>query len=141
MNKITIIGNLTADPELRATQAGVPVCNFTVAVNRRKKVNGTQETDFFDIVAWRQLAELCGKFLMKGKKIAVEGAMQQSTYEAKDGSKRMKWSVIASEVEFLTPAGIAPGTQPYVQWYDLPSSATTSTSQEFTRVEDDDLPF
>lgn len=139
MNKITIIGNLTDDPELRATQSGVPVCNFTVAVNRRKQANGTQETDFFKVVAWRQLAELCGKFLMKGKKVAVVGAMQQSSYLDKDGAKVTKWDLIASEVEFLTPAGSAPGAErpPYAP----PPVPPRNTGEEFTQVEDDDLPF
>lgn len=138
MNKITIIGNLTADPELRATQAGVPVCNFTVAVNRRKQVGGEQKTDFFDVVAWRQLGELCWKFLMKGKKVAIVGEMQQSTYEAKDGTRRTKWSVVAGDIEFLTPAGSAPGTERPAY---APPVPPRNAGEEFTQVEDDELPF
>ena len=89
MNKVFLIGNLVRDPEVRATQSGISVCNFTVAVNRRfKKENGEQETDFLNVIAWRQLAELCGKYLAKGRKVAVTGSIQARTYEAKDGSKR-----------------------------------------------------
>lgn len=89
MNKVFLIGNLTKDPELRSTQSGVSVCNFTIAVNRRfKNANGQQETDYLNIIAWRQLAELCSKYLVKRRKVAVTGSIQTRTYEAKDGSKR-----------------------------------------------------
>lgn len=73
MNKVFLIGNLTRDPEMRSTQSGVPVCNFSIAVNRRFRnaQTGQQETDFLNIVAWRQLAELCGRYLTKGRKVAV----------------------------------------------------------------------
>ena len=88
MNKVFLIGNLTRDPEMRSTQSGVPVCNFSIAVNRRFRnaQTGQQETDFLNIVAWRQLAELCGRYLTKGRKVAVTGSIQTRTYEAQDGS-------------------------------------------------------
>ena len=106
MNKVFLIGNLTRDPEMRATSAGVSVCNFSIAVNRRfRNQNGQQETDFFNIVAWRQLGELCGKYLMKGRKVAVSGSIQTRTYEAQDGTRRNAFDIVADEVEFLTPAG------------------------------------
>ena len=70
MNKLTIIGNLTNDPELRTTTTGVNVCSFTVAVNRRKKVEGQPEADFFKVSAWREKGENCAKFLIKGKRSA-----------------------------------------------------------------------
>lgn len=90
MNKVFLIGNLTKDPEMRSTQSGVAVCNFTIAVNRRfrNQQTGQQETDFLNVIAWRQLAELCNKYLVKGRKVAVTGSIQTRTYEAKDGSKR-----------------------------------------------------
>lgn len=131
MNKVFLIGNLTADPELRYSNAGIPVCNFSIAVNRRKRADGDHETDFFRITAWRQLGELCGKFLMKGKKVAVSGSIQTSSYNAKDGSKRMAWDIVADEVEFLTPVGSAPGTE-------KPNSAQNAP---FTEVPDEELPF
>lgn len=138
MNKVYLIGNLTRDPEMRATQSGVSVCNFSIAVNRRYKnpQTGQTETDFFNIVAWRQLADLCGKFLMKGKKVAVVGSIQTRTYEAQDGSKRTAFDIVADEVEFLTPAGEAPGTRNTA--YTPPANSPTAG---FTQVDDDELPF
>lgn len=138
MNKVYLIGNLTRDPEMRATQTGIDVCNFSIAVNRRYKnpQTGQTETDYFNIVAWRQLATLCGKFLMKGKKVAVVGSIQTRSYEAQDGSKRTAFDIVADEVEFLAPAGEAPGTR------------GTAAPQEykpadagFTQVDDEELPF
>ena len=104
MNKVFLIGNLTRDPEMRSTQSGVPVCNFSIAVNRRFRnaQTGQQETDFLNIVAWRQLAELCGRYLTKGRKVAVTGSIQTRTYEAQDGSKRSAFDIVADEVEFLS---------------------------------------
>lgn len=76
MNKITIIGNLTANPDMRTTPNGVSVCSFTVAVNRRfAGADGERQTDFFRVSAWRQLAENCGKYLEKGRKVAVIGEL------------------------------------------------------------------
>ena len=76
MNKVFLIGNLTRDPELRTTQTGVSVCTFSIAVNRRFKnpQTGQQETDFINITCWRQLADLCSRYLQKGRKVAVVGA-------------------------------------------------------------------
>lgn len=104
MNKITIIGNVVHTPQMRSTQSGMSVCNFSVAVRRRFKnaQTGEYDTDFFDVQAWRQQAELCEKYLEKGKKVAVVGAMQSRDYE-KDGAKKRVWELVADEVEFLSP--------------------------------------
>lgn len=83
MNKVTIIGNATHDPELRNTANGIPVCTFNVAVNRRGK---DAETDYFRITAWRGLAENCNRFISKGKKVAVVGSVALRTYTKKDGT-------------------------------------------------------
>ena len=160
MNKVFLIGNLTRDPEMRATSAGVSVCNFSIAVNRRfRNQNGQQETDFFNIVAWRQLGELCGKYLQKGRKVAVSGSIQTRTYEAQDGTRRNAFDIVADEVEFLTPAGAgAPVGEGHVasaspvastpapaMSASQPSMQATPVYQpagtEFTQVDDDDLPF
>ncbi len=103
MNKIFIIGNLTRDPELRSTQNGTPVCTFTVAVNRRKQSAeaGQNEADFFRVTTWRQQAENCNRFLAKGRKVAVAGAVSLNTYTAKDGTTKASLEVNADEVEFL----------------------------------------
>lgn len=104
MNKVILIGNLSKPPELRTTNNGTSVCTFSIAVNRKYKAqDGSQITDFFDIVVWRQLADLCAKWLDKGKKVAVVGELQNHSYEAKDGTKRHVTEVLADSVEFLTP--------------------------------------
>ena len=137
MNKVYLIGNLTRDPEMRSTQSGVTVCNFSIAVNRRfKDADGKAQTDYFNIVAWRQLGELCGKFLMKGKKVAVVGSIQTRSYEAQDGSKRTAYDIVADEVEFLSPMGEAPGTRNA----EFPAPPVSAPSG-FTKVDDEELPF
>ena len=131
MNKTILIGNVVRDPELKTTQSGLSVCNFTIAVNRRtKKDSGEQQADFIPIVVWRQLADLCGKYLEKGKKCAVVGSLQTRTYEAKDGTKRYITEVMADEVEFLTPRG---------QGEAVPNMSDDSS--KFEPVDDEELPF
>ena len=108
MNKLTIIGNLTQKPELRVTSAGVSVCSFTVAVNRRRTANNQNPgADYFSVSAWRQLGENCAKFLDKGRKVAVVGAVSVRTYQAQDGTTRASLEVTADDVEFL-PSASAP---------------------------------
>ena len=152
MNKVYLIGNLTRDPEIRTTTTGIQVCNFSIAVNRRRRADGVQETDFFNIVTWRQLAELCSKYLSKGRKVAVSGSIQTRTYEAQDGSKRNAFDIVADEVEFLSaqnastssgeyhpaapaaPAAAAPVAQPV-------NYPTQDSEFNSVAIEDDDLPF
>ena len=106
MNKVILIGNLTRDPELSETPNGVAVCRFSIAVSRDySNSEGTRETDFFNVTVWRGRAEVCGKYLRKGNKVAVVGSLQNRSYEDKDGIKRNVTDIIASEVEFLTPKG------------------------------------
>lgn len=121
MNKIFIIGNLTADPELRMTPQNIPVCSFTVAVNRRKGANGQQETDYFKVSAWRGLGETCAKYLSKGRKAAIVGTVSARAYMANSGEARASLEVTAEDVEFLSPAGdqAVPTMQP-VQVEELP---------------------
>ena len=132
MQRIYIIGNLTADPVLRATQSGTSVCSFTLAVNRRfAGPDGQKQTDFFRVMAWRGLADTCAKYLAKGRKAAVIGELQARTYEAKDGTTRLSLDVSADEVEFLSPKEekptekrelppVDPNTLPDVSSDDLP---------------------
>lgn len=106
MNKIILIGNLTRDPELRSTSSGVTVCSFSIAVNRRfGGQDGERVTDYFRINAWRQMGESCGKYLAKGRKVAVTGELQPRSYVDRNGETRFALDVNASEVEFLTPRG------------------------------------
>ena len=142
MNKVFLIGNLTRDPETRTTQSGTTVCSFTIAVNRRMKQDGQQETDFLNIVAWQKLGELCQKYLSKGKKCAVTGRIQTRSYEAKDGSKRTAWDIVADEVEFLSPVGQNASHQGNAGGYTEAVSKTPDAPKEgFTQVEDEELPF
>lgn len=128
MNKIFIIGNLTADPELRSTSSGVSVCSFSVAVGRRfAGQDGERKTDFFRVNAWRGLGENCAKYLEKGKRVAVIGELQPRMYEAKDGSTRVSLEIAADEVEFLTPKSEGQKKAP-----DIPG---------FESVDEGDLPF
>lgn len=136
MNKLTIIGNLTRDPELRTTTTGVNVCDFTVAVNRRQRRDaqgGQPEADFFRVTAWRERGELCAKYLAKGRKVCVSGPVSVSTYTAQDGSTRASMEVYAEDVEFLNSSG-GNGAQESVN--EAPVQAGG-----FTAVETDSLPF
>jgi single-strand DNA-binding protein len=106
MTKVILVGNLTRDPELSETPSGVAVCRFAIAVSRDyANSDGTRETDFFNITVWRGRAEVCGKYLKKGSKVAIVGSLQNRSYEDKDGIKRTVTDVVANEVEFLSPKG------------------------------------
>lgn len=104
MNKVILIGNLTRDPEQASTPSGVLVCKFAIAVSRDfANAEGNKETDFFNIITWRGLADNCGKYLKKGNKVAVVGTLQNRQYEDKEGVVRHITEIVASDVEFLTP--------------------------------------
>ncbi|NLB52659.1 MAG: single-stranded DNA-binding protein [Syntrophomonadaceae bacterium] len=98
LNRVILIGRLTRDPELRYLQNGTAVASFTLAVDRKYN---KEETDFIDIVAWRQLAEHCANYLSKGRLVAVEGRLQIRSYEDKEGQKRKSAQVVADDVRFL----------------------------------------
>ncbi len=98
-NRVVLAGNLTRDPELRFTNDGIPVCSFGLAVNRVR--SKSEEVDFFDISAWRELGETIANYKKKGDPILVEGRLQYRTWEAQDGSKRSAVDVVADNVQFL----------------------------------------
>ena len=98
-NKVILVGNLVADPELKTTPNGVTVTRFSIAVNRRFAKNG--ETDFFNIVAWRNTAEFVCKFFTKGKPILVSGSLQNSSWTDSEGNKKYATEVVADEVTFV----------------------------------------
>lgn len=103
MNKVILIGNICKDPELSETNSGVAVCRFSIAVNRRRaSAEAEQQTDFFNVTAWRGLAEAVARYCKKGNKIAVTGQIQIRTYEDREGAKRTSIDVVAEEVEFLS---------------------------------------
>lgn len=140
MNKLTIIGNLTRDPESRTTPNGNNVCTFTVAVNRRRSQNSNQpEADFFRVSVFGVVGENCQRYLAKGRKVAVVGRVSASAFQGQDGSPRASLEVFAEDVEFLssrsddgaayTPA--APASKP----------AAAPADNGFKEVDDEDLPF
>jgi single-strand DNA-binding protein len=104
MNKVILIGNLTKDPELTVTNGGVSVCRFSIAVGRDfKNADGEKETDFFNVVVWRGQAENCNKYLKKGNKVCVVGAIHNRSFVDNDGTKKLFTDIQADQVEFLTP--------------------------------------
>jgi single-strand DNA-binding protein len=139
MNKIILIGNLTRDPETRTTSTGLNVCSFTIAVNRRVKVQNQPDADFFRITCWRQLAELAQKYLAKGRKVCVTGSVSVSTYEGKDGTTRASLDVLAQEIEFLSPKAEDGGGMGDMG-QGVQASARDAQSG-FTQVDEDELPF
>ena len=134
MNKLTIIGNLTADPELRTTSNGVLVCSFTVAVRRRKRIEGQPEADFFSVSAWRERADLCAKYLKKASKVCVVGPVTVRTWES-NGKHGASLEVTADEIEFLSPRVSDPVTPA-----EAPAPAVDKASG-MEVVDTDDLPF
>lgn len=142
MNKVFIVGNLTRDPELRTTNGGIAVCSFTVAVNKRLSADAKHpEADYFRVTAWRGLGENCNKFLAKGRKVAVTGAVSVSTYEGKDGTKATL-EVTADDVEFLSPKGEASESTVAPEQQSKKIELPPSDVNGFVQVDDDDgLPF
>ena len=145
MNRLTIIGNLTRDPEQRTTPSGATVCSFTVAVNRRNRrdaQNNQPEADFFRVSAWNQLGETCARYLAKGRKVAVVGPVSVHTYQGNDGQARATLEVMANEVEFLSSRSDVEGEGGYSA-PAAPASAPADgiATAGFTAVETDELPF
>lgn len=143
LNKVILGGRLTAEPELKQTQSGVPVCSFSIAVNRRFSKEGEQQqADFFNVTAWRSTAEFVSKYFRKGSSICVVGSLQNRSWTDQQGQKRYATDIIADEVNFVDSkndsgqAGTA-GAGSYV-----PEAYTTPQAANFEAVADDsDLPF
>ena len=132
LNKIIIMGRLTRDPELRRTQGGTAATSFTMAVDRDfKSQSGEKETDFIDVVAWRNTGEFAAKYLAKGRMAAVEGRIQVRDWQDKDGNRRKSVEVVADNVYFADSKRDS-----------KPQESRTVADQEFDEIEDDgDLPF
>lgn len=132
MNKVILIGNLTRDPEITTTNNGISVTRFSIAVGRKfANANGERETDFFNITAWRGLAETCHKYLKKGNRCCVVGSIQNRSFE-QDGVKRVFTDIIAEDIEFLSPkADSSDG-------FEAKSDAEV---KELEQIDDDNLPF
>ena len=136
MNKVILTGNLADDPKTRVKANGVTKCTFRLATQRKytNPQTGQREADFHNIVVWRQLADLCAKYLAKGRKCTVVGAIQYRSYDAQDGSKRYVTEIVADEVEFLTSRQQSAGQtgQP---------GGGYAEQDGFVTVDDEDLPF
>lgn len=154
LNKVILMGRLTADPELRHTSNGIAVTSFTLAVNRSYAKEGTERvTDFIDIVAWRNTAEFVTKYFTKGQLVAVEGSIQTRTYQDKDGNNRKAFEVVASNVYFAESkrdganrgdfgGSNAPSGGNYQRQGEPAPSFENGSDDDFKEIpSDDDLPF
>lgn len=101
LNRVTLIGRLTRDPETRDTSTGKPVASFSIAVDKRFKRSGGPDADFFRVTAWGQTAEFVEKYLSKGRLVAVDGRLEQNKFTDKDGNQRETVEVVADNVQGL----------------------------------------
>ncbi len=140
MNKVILVGRLTKDPELRATQSGINVCSFTVACDRRfQKAGEERQADFINCIAWRQQADFISKFFTKGMRIALDGSIQTRSWDDNDGNRRYATEVVVDHAEFAQSKNEASGSSaaqasPY-------ASAPSGDIDGFMPVEEEDLPF
>ena len=147
LNQIIIMGRLTRDPELRRTQSGTAVCSFSVAVDRDfKSQSGEKETDFIDVVAWRQTAEFVARYFTKGRMAVVSGRLQIRNWQDKEGNKRRSAEVVADNVYFgeskrdsMASSGFDQ-TPPPVS-YQAPANPAASSDFSTLMDDDPDLPF
>jgi len=149
MNKVILIGHLAADPDFATTQSGISRCTLRLAVQRRfANPSGVRESDFFNVICWRNTADFAARYFEKGRRIAVEGSLQTRTYDAQDGSKRYVTEVIADNVEFCDRA--PENQRSYPQDYSQPQAPARNQQMNmrdmprqdgFVEVDDDELPF
>ena len=145
-NKVILIGNLTADPELKQTTQGTSVCSFTLAINRRYSRNtdqGQPTADFINVVAWRERAEFVAKFFKKGRPLLVCGQLQSRSWNDAQGNKRYVTEVIADEITFVenkSSSGASEGASYAPDAYSSTPVAAGGAS-EFEEVDDNTLPF
>lgn len=142
VNKVILVGNLGKDPELRYTSSGTAVATFSLATSERyKDRSGEQQekTEWHNIVAWRNLAEICGKYLHKGKQVYIEGKIQTRSYEDRDGNKRYMTEVVADQMQMLgSKSDDSPGRTRQGNDYD---QRRESEVEEPPFNPDDDIPF
>ncbi|MBQ3390940.1 MAG: single-stranded DNA-binding protein [Clostridia bacterium] len=153
MNKVILMGRLTANPELKHTQSNLPVVNFTLAVNRPYTKQGQErQADFIDIVCWRSTAEFVSRYFTKGQQVAVCGSLQVRNWQDQQGNKRRSYEVVADEVYFAdSKRDNAAASGGYGGAYASASNAASapaaepayaSPSTDFEVItEDDGLPF
>ena len=146
LNHITIMGRLVKDPELRRTQSGVAVCSFTVAVDRdfQSREAAEKQTDFIDVVAWRQTAEFVSKYFTKGRMIVVDGSLQSRKWQDKTGQNRVSWEVLANNIYFGDSKrdGMSGGDYSAPTYGAHADSYSAPSSGSFAEIEEDgELPF
>ena len=147
LNTIVLMGRLVADPELRTTSSGVSVTSFRLAVDRNFARQGEEkQTDFFDIVAWRNTAEFVSRYMSKGQLVAVQGSMQSRKWQDKDGNNRISWEVQADNVYFAESKRDSAGGARYDSYApaakEEPSTYSSGSESDFTPLPpDNDLPF
>lgn len=144
MNKWAGIGRLAADPELRQTGSGIAVTSFTIAVDRPYIKDKAKETDWIDIVAWRNTAEFVCKYFHKGDPIIVEGAIQTRMWEDKSGQKRKSVEIVAENVEFVPKVKgevIAKNATTTLEPAPMASVYGQGSDEDFVPVDDEDIPF
>ena len=148
MNKVILNGRITSDPEVKTTQSGTSVVQFTVAVDRNYAgKDGEKKSDFIRCVAWRGTADFIGKYFKKGKPIVLDGTLQTRQYTDKYGNKREATEVLVENVEFTISdrtdnGGAAPAAKPKAAASAEPAPAATTPDDEFDVTDDDDdLPF
>ena len=152
LNKVILMGHMTADPELKQTPSGVSVCSFSIGVNRRysKADQGQQSVDFINIVSWRQQAEFVSRYFKKGSSIIVCGSLQTRNWTDNQGQKRYATEVVADEVSFGAPAAASQGansearsqSQNYTpQAYGTPSFNSVESANFEEIPSDESLPF
>ena len=142
LNKVILMGRLTADPELKNTPNGVAVTTFSLAVERNYAGKGAErQTDFFNCVAWRGTAEFICRYFGKGKMIAVEGMLQTRSYEDKNGNKRHVTEVMAEQVHFTGDTGASKEQYPATPTPTAPIAFNSGSAEDFQEIDDDDLPF
>lgn len=135
-NLVVLTGRLTADPELKTTTNGIPVTTFSIAVNRNYRAGEEQQTDFINIVAWRQRAEFITKYFKKGSLIGIEGSIQTRRYQDKNGNNRTIFEVVVNNAQFVESKRDGAATNESASY----SNADASDFAEIGDM-DDDLPF
>ena len=143
LNTAILMGRLTADPELRYTGSNIPVTSFSLAVDRAYKNGEERQTDFINIVAWRQRAEFVSKWFKKGQLVAVEGSIQTRRYTDKDGNNRTAFEVVANNVHFAERRDASTGAPAFQDSAPAPAPSFSNTgAEDFSSLPgDDDLPF
>ena len=143
-NLVVLTGRLTADPEIKNTSNGVPVCNFSIAVERRYKQGEERQADFINITTWKSTAEFVSKYFTKGSMIGIEGAIQTRKYQDKDGNNRTAFEVVANNVQFIEskrPQSNEEGNT-MIEYENDPLPELKARLEGFEQISDDgDLPF